>query len=143
MAPQALRRARTTHLSAALSRRPRSSDGVLQRIRDALFVGRGPLCLSGPRRFRRVHRVRGGVVDRPPRNRAAEDRRGTRPRRARRPRVADACAESELPERGDPLAGHAREEPLLLHVRNELRKLPDGEGAVSYTHLTLPTNREK
>src|ERR1035437_2212686 len=48
---------------------------------------------------------------------------------SRRPGVADPGAESELPERGDPLAEHARDEPLLLHVRNELRKLADGEGA--------------
>ena len=116
-------RARTSRRDASLRRRSLSGDGVLQRLRDALFVGRGPLRLSGRGRLHGI----GGLRDRRAAFGNVSERlaRGRRVLRGRARGVwrVDVPAVPNLSQRGHALGGHAREKPGLLHVRDELRPL--------------------
>ena len=109
-------RPRPARVPPPLRRRPLPRHGLLQRLRDAVLLGRGPLRVPGRR-----GRLRGP--------RAAEPRRSSRRRRRPRgaprpsPPPASSCSSDvltftpgpHLRGRGSPLERHAFEESFLLH----------------------------
>ena len=109
---------------APLRRRPLSRHGLLQRLRDALLLGRGPLRLPG--RGRR-HGVRGlrrrGRARTVPPLLAPGGGRG-RPRGPRRPRDPLPPPGRSLPKPGGALAPHDRGQSRVLHLPHELRERP-------------------